>query len=112
MRSGRSSRRSAELAAGFSMLELLVTTSVAGIALTGAVKFFSSQLHAQRRHAFRVEAQQAARSSLDAITRDLRLAGACLPSDGQFIALAGGDIPGGDSITIRTGLVRNNMSCI
>jgi type II secretory pathway pseudopilin PulG len=94
------------------MLELLVTTGIAGVALGGAVKYFATQLHQQRQHAFRIEAQQAARSSLDAITRDLRLAGACLPSDGQFIALAGANIPGGDSITIRTGLVRTNMSCI
>jgi hypothetical protein len=94
------------------MLELLVTTGIAGVALASAVKFFSIQLQAQRRHAFRIESQQAARSSLDAITRDLRLAGACLPSDGQFMALTGADIPGGDSITIRTGVVRQNMSCV
>jgi len=94
------------------MVELLVSAGIAGVTLAGAVKFFGTQLHQQRQQGFRIEAQQAARSSLDAITRDLRLAGACLPSDGQFIALAGNNIPGGDSITIRTGLVRTNMSCI
>lgn len=94
------------------MLEMLVTVGVAGVTLSSAVKFFSVQLHQQRQHAYRVEAQQAIRSSLDAITRDLRLAGACLPSDGQFVALAGANVPGGDAITIRTGLVRTNMSCI
>jgi hypothetical protein len=52
------------------------------------------------------------RTSLDAITRDLRLAGACLPGDGQYIALAGTNGPGPDSITVRTGMVRDNMSCI
>lgn len=52
------------------------------------------------------------RASLDAITRDLRLAGACLPTNGQFVAIEGVNAPGGDSITIRTGLVRTNMSCI
>ena len=95
------------------MVEMLVTVGVAGITLSSAVHFFATQVHQQRQHAYRVEAQQAMRSSLDAITRDLRLAGACLPTDGQFVALAGVNAPaGGDSITIRTGLVRTNMSCI
>ena len=89
-----------------------MTAGISGVVLAGAVKFFGTQLHQQRQQGFRIEAQQAARSSLDAVTRDLRLAGACLPSDGQFIALGGANIPGGDSITIRTGLVRTNMSCI
>jgi hypothetical protein len=52
------------------------------------------------------------RSRLDAMTRDRRLAGACLPLNGQFVAIEGVNAPGGDSITIRTGLVRTNMSCI
>lgn len=113
MRSRRSIRRSTpERRGGFSIVELIVTAGIAGITLGTAVHFFGVQLHQQREEAFRVEAQQAARSSLDAITRDLRLAGACLPGDGQFIALAGVNAPGGDSITIRTGLVRTNMSCI
>lgn len=87
--------------------------TLTGIVLVGVVRFFASQVRQSRAHGFRVEAQQAMRGSLDAITRDLRLAGACLPGDGAFVALAGVDDPvGGDSITIRTGLVRDDMSCI
>lgn len=113
MSSRRSSRRSSDPRAGFSLIELLVSFTLAGIVLVGVVKFFASQARQSRSHSFRIEAQQAMRGSLDAITRDLRLAGACLPGDGAFVALDGTDDPGnGDSITIRTGLVRTNMSCI
>jgi type II secretory pathway pseudopilin PulG len=94
------------------MVELLVAIGVAGITLATAAHFFAIQARSARTHSLRLETQQAVRSSLDAITRDLRLAGACLPSDGQFVPLAGTDAPGGDAITIRTGLVRTNMSCI
>lgn len=94
------------------MIELLVTVGVAGVTMASAVHFLSVNMHQMREHSYRLEAEQAVRSTLDAITRDLRLAGACLPNDGQFVALAGVNAPGGDSITIRTGLVRTNMSCI
>ena len=90
----------------------MATLVIAGITLTSAVHFLATQAHLQRRNGLRLEAQQAMRSSLDAITRDLRLAGACLPIDGQFVALTGVNAPGGDALTIRTGLVRTNMSCI
>jgi hypothetical protein len=96
----------------FSLVELLMTAAVSSVALASAVGFFAIQAKHMRGHFFRLEAQQAMRTSLDAITRDLRLAGACLPGDGQYIALAGTNGPGPDSITVRTGLVRDNMSCI
>ena len=86
--------------------------ALAGTLLVGVVKFFASQVKGARAHSFRVEAQQAMRGSLDAITRDLRLAGACLPGDGQFTSLAGTNGPGTDSVTIRSGLVRTNNQCL
>lgn len=113
MRSRRSSRRSSDARrAGFSLIELLVSFAVAGTLLVGVVKFFATQVKGARAHSFRVEAQQAMRGSLDAITRDLRLAGACLPGDGAFTSLDGTDGPGTDSVTIRSGLVRANNQCL
>jgi hypothetical protein len=94
------------------MVELLVTIFVSGVTLASAVTFWANHARVLRASAFRLEAQQALRGSLDAITRDLRLAGACLPLNGQAVALAGVNAPGGDSITIRTGLTRADLSCI
>jgi type II secretory pathway pseudopilin PulG len=106
--------RRPERSAGLSLLELLMTLGLAGIALASAVQFFALQTRKLQGHSFRVEAQQALRSSLDAIARDARLAGACLPITGAYIALAGTEVAGapGDSITVRTGVVRANMSCV
>ena len=63
-------------------------------------------------HGYRVEQDQAIRASLDNVTRDLRLAGACLPVTGGFIALAGTDGPGPDTVTARAGIVRDDLSCV
>jgi prepilin-type N-terminal cleavage/methylation domain-containing protein len=113
MWSRRSSRRPrVERSAGFTLVELLVALGVAAVMLTSAVQLVSTQTRIARRHSFDLESQQAARSSLDSMTRDIRLAGACLPTDGEFTALDGSDSPTGDSITIRTGLADANMACI
>ncbi len=112
MRSKRFSRPFAERPAGFSLVELLVTMGIMGVVMTGVVKFFTHQASEMREHSFRIETQQALRGALDAITRDVRLAGACLPTNGNFMAVTGTDDPNGDSITVRTGLVRPDLSCV
>jgi len=96
---------------GFSLIELLVATLVAGVALTATTTFFAKQMVGMREMTYRVEAQQALRASLDTIGRDIRLAGACLSNAGQFIPLAGVNAAT-DQITITTGLVHPDMSCI
>jgi hypothetical protein len=73
--------------------------------------FFQQYARRMRVHTTRVEVQQALRASLDAITRDIRLAGACLPASGGFIALTGTDGTT-DSITIRAGVVKDDLSCL
>jgi Tfp pilus assembly protein PilW len=94
------------------MVELLVAIGVSGVAFVSMLTFYAGQMKNMRQHLYRVETQQALRGSLDAVTRDIRLAGACLPVNGQFVALQGVDSANGDSITVRTGMVRNNLSCI
>lgn len=109
MRSRRSSRPSAE--GGFSLIELLVTLGLGAIVLASMTQFFQQHARRMRIHTTRIEVQQALRASLDAITRDVRLAGACLPSGGVFNAMTGTN-GATDSITIRSGLVDSNMACI
>jgi hypothetical protein len=86
--------------------------ALSAVALGGVVSFFATQARVQVGHGYRIELQQALRSSLDNITRDLRLAGACLPANGNFAALGGQDGPGPDEVTIRAGVVRGDMSCV
>lgn len=108
----RSTRRCSDRQRGFSFIELLVAMGITGVVMTSVVQFFASHARQMRQHGFRVETQQALRGSVDAIVRDVRLAGACLPTDGGFTALDGTDGPNGDSIVVRTGLVRNDLTCV
>ncbi len=89
-----------------------MSATLGGIAAMAVAQFFAIQAHKARGTGFRTELQQALRSSVDTITRDLRLAGACLPSDGDFVALDGTDGPGSDTLVIRAGIVRADLSCI
>jgi len=98
--------------AGSSLVELLVTVGVSAVVMLGVATFFSQQAHAMRGHGFRLEMQQALRGALDAMTRDLRLAGACLPSVGTPVGISGTDGVDGDSITINAGMVQSNMTCV
>jgi Tfp pilus assembly protein PilW len=111
-RSTRTSRAGADRRAGISLIELLVTVGLTGVVLASVVNFMSIQSRKLRGHQFRLETQHALRASLDAITRDLRLAGACLPDRGAFVALAGTNGPTDDEITARSGVVRTNLSCV
>jgi Tfp pilus assembly protein PilW len=94
------------------VVEVLMGAMLASISLVAVAQFFSMQAHQELGHSYRVEMQQALRTSLDSMTRDLRLAGACLPGNGDFVALDGTDGPGADSVTVRSGVVRSDLSCI
>lgn len=89
-----------------------MTLGVTGVAMSAITTFFMQQARTFSHQTYRLEAQQALRSSLDNITRDLRLGGACLPTGGAFLPLAGVNDPAGDSLTVRTGLVAADGSCI
>src|SRR5579884_205747 len=96
--------------AGFSLAELLVAVLVASVALAGAVTYYAYEAKQIRQSSLRVEAQQALRASLDAMARDIRLAGACLPTVGPFLALDG-TAGATDSITVRAGVVQGTATC-
>jgi len=73
--------------------------------------FLAGKTHA-RNQALEVEATQAARAAVDVMVRELRLSGACLPVTGEFMSLEGVDSGSDDQLTTRTGLTRDDLSCI
>jgi prepilin-type N-terminal cleavage/methylation domain-containing protein len=109
-RSGRSRARGRS--GGFSLLELLVALTMVGVALSAALAFGSTSLKLMRQNQLRLEVKQALRTTGDAIVRDMRLAAACLPQNGSFVALDGTDTGLADAITIRTGFSEDNLACI
>ncbi len=59
------------------------------------------------------ETQQGLQASLSEITRELRQAGACLPTSGAFVALGGADDGERDTLTVRVGRVNPaNVVCV
>lgn len=112
MRCVRSTRPSTADRRGFTLVELIVSLGLTGVVMTSVAKFFIQQAQTYAHQSYRLEMQQALRASLDNITRDLRLAGACLPTGGAFVSLEGVNAPTGDSLTVRTGVVGADGSCL
>jgi prepilin-type N-terminal cleavage/methylation domain-containing protein len=98
--------------AGFSLLELLVAIAVTTAAMAAATGFFHARLRFMRNQEREIETTHAARASIDVLVRDLRLGGACLPVNGDFITLEGANASTLDEITTRTGLTRPDLSCV
>ncbi len=96
---------------GYSLVELLVATTIMLSALATASLYFVSVRNGMSDESLRVETQQGLRAAIDSMARDLRLGGACLPLTGDFITLDGTNAST-DAITTRTGLVRPNETCI
>lgn len=108
MRSTRRSRGER----GFSVIELLVAVLLGAMVTASVTTLFVHTRDVVRQQNLRIETQQALRASLETLARDLRLSGACLPVNGDFMALAGTNASDRDSVLTRTGLVRPNRSCI
>jgi prepilin-type N-terminal cleavage/methylation domain-containing protein len=108
MRSTRTSRAER----GFTLVELLVATSIVSIVLAAAGGLFVASRDYMQDQILLAETQQGLRSTLESMARDLRLGGACLPITGDFVVLDGTDSATADTITTRTGLVRPNLSCV
>lgn len=98
--------------AGFSSVELLVATTIFGLAITATSGFFLASNNHMKLQARKIETNQAARAAIDMVVRDLRLGGACLPVTGDFISMEGTDNGDEDELVVRTGLVRPDLSCV
>ena len=60
----------------------------------------------------RAETHQGLGAAFDSITRDVRLAGACLPTAPFFVPISGVNSGTTDSITVRTGVVSATSVCV
>ena len=88
---------------GFTLIEILVTLVIMAMISQGLVSFFMTSSRLRAIADIRLETHQAVSASMDSLARDIRLAGVCFPSNGQFVSLAGIDNGTQDTITIRHG---------
>lgn len=100
------------IADGFSLLELLVTLAIFGMLGLAIVHFFSSQLKFRDDTDARAETHQGLSAAFDSITRDIRLAGACLPTTPFFVPISGVNSGTQDRITLRTGVISATTVCV
>ncbi len=92
------------------MIEILVALAILSLIAGSFVSLFASTLRLKSLAETRLETHQALGATMDALSRDIRLAGVCFVSNGQFVSLAGADNATQDSLTIRSGLT-SNMTC-
>ena len=98
--------------AGFSLVELLVTIALISLVLGAAGGLVAVARPSIEQENVRIETAQSLRATLDTLARDLRLGGACLPTNGTFVALSGSDAGVTDSIVTRHGLVQSDLTCV
>lgn len=96
---------------GFTLIEILVAILLLALISQGLVSFFTTSSRLRLIAEIRIETHQAVAATMDTLARDVRLAGICFPSNGQFVPLAGIDNGTQDQITIRLGNTAN-QSCV
>ncbi len=90
--------------AGYTLIELLVSMLLAGVALSVVATDFTHTVHQKNDMEQVVEVQQAVSAALTFVTQELRQAGACLPTVGRFVAIDGEDAGDRDRLTLRIGV--------
>ncbi|MGH7857886.1 MAG: hypothetical protein ACREQY_11200 [Candidatus Binatia bacterium] len=85
---------------------------IAGLILASTTAFLLSTTRYRLDADARAEARQGLEATLDSLARELRVGGACLPTLGTFVAIAGVDDGDSDELTVRTGLLDSNRTCI
>ncbi len=98
--------------AGYSLIELIVGIGVLATAMATTTGLFVASRNFMMDQELQLETTQAARATLDMMVRDLRLGGACLPVNGDFVSVDGTNSSTHDEITTRTGLIRPDLSCV
>jgi prepilin-type N-terminal cleavage/methylation domain-containing protein len=78
---------------GFTLFEMLVSLIVGTLVLGAAVDLFSRSVNATWVASQKAEMQQDARAAINLMTKDIRLAGAGLPSGGVALANGTGTVP-------------------
>ncbi len=96
---------------GFTLIELLVTLALMAVISQGLVSFFMTSSRIRNIADIRLETHQAIAATMDTLARDIRLAGSCFPTNGQFVSLGAVDSGTQDTITIRLGNT-SNQSCL
>jgi type II secretory pathway pseudopilin PulG len=94
------------------VVELLVAMMLSAVVMSMAVTDFGFSVGLRQDLDLLVETQQGLRSAITEITQELRQAGACLPTTGDFIALDGEDGGERDRLVVRIGKVDENVVCI
>ncbi len=106
-------RRVGNRQGGFSLIEMLVALALTGIAMALFVRDFGFTVQTRREMDLVAETQQALHATHTFLTQELRQAGACLPTNGEFIALEATDGGTTDRITLRIGVVdRVDLTCL
>jgi hypothetical protein len=100
---GSPARRSLRRDGGFTLTNLVFTMGLGGMMIT----VLSSHLAPPRQISADVEqaaeVEQGVRAAVTILTEEIDAAGACLPTDGPFVAMQAGDREGTDSLTVRVG---------
>jgi prepilin-type N-terminal cleavage/methylation domain-containing protein len=106
--------------AGFTLIEILVTMFISSILGLMIVNGMANQSKVRSDADAKAETHQGLNGALDSLARDIRLAGACLPTQPGFVPLQAvngtrtdpqGVVQANDSITIRTGAVTGSTTC-
>lgn len=96
---------------GFTLVELLVAMTIAALVMGVFVKLLLSTTRYRREVEARLETQQGLKAAIDALSRDLRLAGACLPTVNAFLAIRGTDSGTRDQVGVHIGELANG-ACV
>ena len=107
-----SARSSSRGVRGFTLSEVLVALSIASLVVFGVGTGFVFVTRAWSEHQARTQVQQSLRSTIEALNRDVRIAGACMPVNSLNQSLAPNFVPlAGTNGTNDTITVSANPTC-